>query len=69
MSLLEAELLRVKTKLEAEKPQEQPIMQWWERRIGAFKDNPDYEEAMRLGREYREAQQNGHEDRVSRAGE
>lgn len=26
---------------------------WWERRFGAFKDDPMYEEAMRLGAEYR----------------
>lgn len=29
---------------------------WWEERQGAFKDDPLYEEAMRLGREWREAQ-------------
>jgi len=29
---------------------------WWERHIGAFKDSPYYEEAMRLGAEYRRSQ-------------
>ena len=29
---------------------------WWERRFGAFKDYPMYEEAMRLGAEYRRSQ-------------
>ena len=29
---------------------------WWERIRGTFKDDPVYEEAMRLGREWREAQ-------------
>ncbi len=28
---------------------------WWERIRGTFKDDPAYEEAMRLGREYRES--------------
>lgn len=28
---------------------------WWEKIRGRFKDDPAYEEAMRLGREYREA--------------
>ena len=29
---------------------------WWKQRIGMFADNPDYDEAMRLGQEYRESQ-------------
>lgn len=29
---------------------------WWKATWGMFKDDPDYVEAMRLGREYREAQ-------------
>jgi hypothetical protein len=28
----------------------------WRRTIGAFKDDPDFDEAVRLGREYREQQ-------------
>ena len=28
---------------------------WWEKIWGTFKDDPHYEEAMRLGREYRES--------------
>ena len=28
----------------------------WHRRIGKFKDDPDYDEAMRLGRQYRRRQ-------------
>ena len=28
---------------------------WWEQIRGTFKDDPDYDEAMRLGREYRES--------------
>jgi hypothetical protein len=29
---------------------------WWERIAGSFRNDPIYEEAMRLGREYRESQ-------------
>jgi hypothetical protein len=29
---------------------------WWEQRFGAFKDDPAYDEAMRLGAEYRGSQ-------------
>jgi hypothetical protein len=28
----------------------------WRRTVGVFKDDPDFDEAMRLGREYREQQ-------------
>ena len=28
---------------------------WWDRVFGMFKDSPDFDEAMRLGREYRES--------------
>jgi hypothetical protein len=28
---------------------------WWEQRFGAFADSPEYEDAARLGREYRES--------------
>ncbi len=31
---------------------------WWERIRGQFKDDPIYDEAMRLGREWRNAENN-----------
>lgn len=34
---------------------EPPFKPWWERIAGTFADSPAYEEAMRLGREYRES--------------
>lgn len=46
---LEKELARLKNKVEgpdASKP-------WWERIAGTFQDDPVYEKAMRLGRQYR----------------
>ena len=33
----------------------QPQKPWWEEIRGTFKNDPAYEEAMRLGREYRES--------------
>jgi hypothetical protein len=46
---LEAAVERLKIKVDQPSP-DQP---WWEEIAGTFADNPDYEEAMRLGREYR----------------
>lgn len=37
---------------------------WWVRTAGAFKDDPMFEEVIRLGREYRESQQPGDEPEV-----
>ena len=31
---------------------------WWRRHFGAFKDDPSFDEAVRLGAEYRKAQPN-----------
>lgn len=52
VAALEAEVEQLKEKLEAPKPEPKP---WWEGIIGAFADDPDFLEAMRLGREYRES--------------
>ena len=35
---------------------EQANKPWWEEIVGTFTNDPIYEEAMRLGREWREAQ-------------
>jgi hypothetical protein len=48
---LEAEVERLKHKVDqATAPQP-----WWEQIVGTFADNPDYDEAMHLGREYRDS--------------
>ena len=51
VAALEAEVARLKQErlnaAEVQKP-------WWEEIWGTFKDDPEYQEAMRLGREYRE---------------
>ncbi|MGI0489651.1 hypothetical protein ACN4EK_29895 [Pantanalinema rosaneae CENA516] len=49
LAYLEAEVARLKTKIEtglSPRP-------WWEQIAGTFADDSTYEEAMRLGREYR----------------
>jgi hypothetical protein len=52
VALLEAEVARLKHKLE---PDSSPTP-WWEKIVGTFADNSAYDEAMQLGREYRESQ-------------
>jgi hypothetical protein len=51
---LEAEVALLKSKLEKNGSKDETP--WWKQRIGMFADNPAYDEAMRLGREYRESQ-------------
>jgi hypothetical protein len=50
---LEAEVAEIKKRLETEQPPA-PIP-WWEKIAGTFANSEEYEEAMRLGREYRES--------------
>lgn len=51
LTLLEAEVDRLKRKIEPN-PADLP---WWEKIAGTFVENPAYDEAMKLGREYRES--------------
>jgi hypothetical protein len=46
---LEAEVTRLKNKVE----NDLSSSPWWEKIAGTFSDNPAYDEAMRLGSEYR----------------
>lgn len=48
---LEAEVERLKTKVE----NGASLKPWWEQIAGAFADNSAYDEAMQLGREYRDS--------------
>jgi len=50
--LLETKVEQLQRKLEAVAPEAKP---WWEPIVGAFADDPAFEEAMRLGRKYRES--------------
>ena len=49
---LEAEVARLKARLDEKAPGEIP---WWERIAGTFEGDPYYAEAARLGRKYRES--------------
>jgi hypothetical protein len=51
VALLEAEIDRLKRMI-VNNSAPQP---WWEKITGTFSDNADYDEAMKLGREYRES--------------
>jgi hypothetical protein len=42
-------------KQQFDKAKSQSRVPWWEKIAGTFADSEDYEEAMRLGREYRES--------------
>ena len=52
VAALEAEVSRLRQELEAVT---KPASPWWQPMVGAFADDPAFEEAMGLGREYRES--------------
>jgi hypothetical protein len=54
LTALEKELAQLKQQLAKDKTQ--TTVPWWEQISGVFKDSPEFEEAVRLGREWREAQ-------------
>ncbi len=54
LEIVEAEIAVLKSKVE--KKDETTALPWWKQIVGTFADDPAHEEAMRLGREYREAQ-------------
>jgi hypothetical protein len=53
VATLEAEVERLKQRLADDGPQD--TVPWWKRIAGRYKDDPHCDEAMRLGREYRES--------------
>jgi hypothetical protein len=54
VAVLESEVARLKEQMTKEHPR-LPVP-WWERIYGTFADSSEYEQAMRLGRAFREAQ-------------
>ncbi len=62
LAALEAEVLLLKRQ---SRTATAPNIPWWEQRWGAFKDDPMYDEAMRLGAEYRKSQPKPTDDDVS----
>jgi hypothetical protein len=51
VAVLELEVSRIRDELK----RDQPVQPWWDKVFGVFADDEDFEEAMRLGREYRES--------------
>lgn len=51
VAILEAEVASLKSKLDVVSP----TPPWWEKIVGTFANNSAYNEAMQLGREYRES--------------
>ena len=51
VTALEAEVAKLKNLIEAM----QTTQPWWEQIAGTFQHDPMYEEAMRLGRQYRQS--------------
>ena len=60
VAVLEAEVASLKSKIEKKDDENQ--IPWWKQRIGIFADDPIYDEAMRLGREYRESQREDYDN-------
>lgn len=56
VAFLEAEVARLKDVLENGSSDQPLTSPWWEKIAGTFADEPMYDEAMKLGREYRDAQ-------------
>ena len=59
IALLEAEVAKLKSKVEEKVEIKEP---WWEKIAGTFSDDKIYDEAMRLGREYRESQKMNYDE-------
>ncbi len=53
LTALEKELAQLKEQIAKEKAQ--VAIPWWEKIAGTFANSEEYDEAMRLGREYRES--------------
>ncbi len=60
VAALETRLEQIEHRQEPDKSDE--TIPWWKRIVGIYQDNPDFEEAVRLGREWREAQSPPEED-------
>lgn len=59
IAVLEAEVALLKNKVEKKSDTKK---RWWEEIAGTFADDPAYDEAMRLGREYRLSQKEDYDD-------
>ena len=55
LAALEAEVARLRVKLAKVELTSRDKLPWWQAIAGTFENDPIYEEAMRLGREWRES--------------
>jgi hypothetical protein len=62
LATLEEEMVQVKRLLMTE--EDLPQMPWWDKIAGSFADDPDFDEAERLGREWRKSAQDDWLDMV-----
>lgn len=53
ISAVEREIAQLKQRLDGEQPAAD--VPWWKKIVGVYKDDPEFVEAVRLGREYRES--------------
>lgn len=60
IAVLEAEVALLKSKVD--KNDAKTEIPWWKQHLGIFADDPMHEEAMRLGREYRESQKPNYDE-------
>jgi hypothetical protein len=52
VAILEAEVAQLKDKLE---PESSKVIPWWQKSSGSFANSSTFDEAMKLGHEYRES--------------
>jgi hypothetical protein len=62
LATLEEEMVEVKRLLMTK--EERPQSPWWDKISGSFADDPDFDEAERLGREWRKSAQDDWLDMV-----
>ncbi len=62
LATLEEEMAQIKRLLSMK--EESPRNPWWEKIAGSFADDPDFDEAERLGREWRKSAQDDWLDMV-----
>jgi hypothetical protein len=62
LATLEEEMAQIKRLLIMK--EESPQIPWWEKIAGSFADDPDFDEAERLGREWRKSAQDDWLDMV-----
>jgi hypothetical protein len=60
LTAVEKDLAQLKQKLENDKPL--TAVPWWQQISGTFRDDPMFDEAMRLGREWRNSQHEEHDN-------